>query len=119
MTFPGQQAPPLGATYQRRNVVLSRGNDWIVAFTPLDGNGQPLAEFGWPEGTRVLLQFGPHAAPSHTVEGQVSSAQVSFRIESDTADTIPAGIEVRAQIQFPGDPTTELPWWRGKVRRDD
>lgn len=110
---------PIGPSYQRRNIVLSAGNDWIATFTPQDRAGTPLPEFGWPAGTRAVLLFGPHGAPNRTLEGRVDVDAVRFRLESEVADTIVADTEVRARIVLPGEPTTELPWFKGKVKRDD
>lgn len=110
---------PIGPQYQRRNLVLTAGNDFVATFTPQDSRGEPLPSFGWPDGTRVLLLFGPLGAPPRTVEAAVEPAAVRVRIESEVADTIAAGTEVRAQLRLPGEPSTELPWFKGKVRRDD
>lgn len=110
---------PIGPKYQRRNIVLSAGNDWIATFTPQDKQGNPLTSFGWPDGARAVLLLGPPAAPIRTVEGVVEPATVRFRLESVIADTIAADTEVRARIVLPGEPTTELPWFKGKVKRDD
>ena len=110
---------PIGPSYQRRNIVLSAGNDWIATFTPQDRRGDPLPAFGWPDGTRAVLLFGPHGDPIRTIEGVVEPDSVRFRLESEVADTIGADTEVRVRIVLPGEPTTELPWWKGKVKRDD
>lgn len=111
--------PEIGTRYQRRNIVLSKGNDWVATFVPRDEAGNPLPSFGWPDGTTARIVLGPLEDPLLTVAGVVSAGEVRFRIESTEADLIPADTEVRGRVQYPTTPTTELPWWKGKVKRDD
>lgn len=110
---------PLGPRYGRRNIVLSKRMDWTLSIYPTDAAGAPLTSFGWAEGTEVDLVLGDLDEPLAVWPAAVTSNLVHWKVEAEDADLIPEGTELRVRITFPTTPTTELPWWKGKAKRDD
>jgi hypothetical protein len=116
----------LGWKPQDCNIILAKGEDWIVSVTPKSGAPAP----DYPPGTTVKAIFYPYGQNTtlplgdwtviDTWDANVSSDSVTWNVDHVDADAIPDRSIVRIEISYPNTPTDDVyTWMKGRVNRYD
>lgn len=108
----------LGWKAPRIEMILSKGGDWIVTLEPVEGSTPP----DYPLDTTVTLTVYNDLKLTSvfgTYPGVVEDPNVTFDIESELADLIPNGKQVRIHLHYPDATKNDFMWAKGKVVRDD
>lgn len=106
-------AEPLGRKPISTPLILSAGADFELVLTPATG---------YPSGidARIAL-YATDATDAVELDSWsatvATTSEISWRIESEVADTIPAQSVYRLFAIFPETPTLERCWYRGRVQR--
>lgn len=102
----------LGQDPAIEELVLVRGTDWTWGWDTTEGT-----EF--EAGTELHVTIREPDDTVVTYHAAMTSTSARFKIEAEVADLIPDKSKFTLTFQLPTTPTTEIPYFVGKVKRKD